>query len=124
MANAKIEDLRLPQAVISRIIKNALPPGAIISNEAKIAIARSAAIFILYATTYANENATSKKRKAVQASDVVHALKSLECEELEKPLLEAIEAWKNKKAQKTEERKKNKSATAAPDEPMEETPAE
>ncbi|MFH4985037.1 hypothetical protein AB6A40_011746, partial [Gnathostoma spinigerum] len=43
------EDLRLPQTIVARIIKDAVPPGVIISKEARTAIARAAAVFILHA---------------------------------------------------------------------------
>ncbi|KAI1723912.1 histone-like transcription factor (CBF/NF-Y) and archaeal histone domain-containing protein [Ditylenchus destructor] len=104
-----IEDLRLPQAVIGRLIKEALPAGVSVSKEAKTAIARSAAIFVLHATTYANEYAISHKRKNVTAEDVIHAIKVLECEELEAPLREAVEAFKSQRTQRQQQRKERKS---------------
>ncbi|KAI1719776.1 DNA polymerase epsilon subunit 3 [Ditylenchus destructor] len=99
-----IEDLRLPQAVIGRLIKEALPAGVSVSKEAKTAIARSAAIFVLHATTYANE-------KNVTAEDVIHAIKVLECEELEAPLREAVEAFKSQRTQRQQQRKERKSVS-------------
>lgn len=40
MAESKVEDLRLPAAVISRIVKDALPSNAAVSKEARTALAR------------------------------------------------------------------------------------
>lgn len=94
-----IDDLRLPPGVIAKILKDALPDGAMVSKvgrcvliftrtvqDARIAIARAAAVFILNMTTYANDYATSRKRKTVTADDVIHAVNVLECEQVEKPV--------------------------------------
>lgn len=51
MADEKIADLQLPVAVINRIIKEALPNGAIAKNDAKLAIARAASVFVLFLTS-------------------------------------------------------------------------
>ncbi|VDK68679.1 unnamed protein product [Onchocerca ochengi] len=102
------EDLRLPQTVIGRLVKEALPSGVIISKDARTAIARAAAVFILHAATYAQECAVSNKRKTVTAVDVLNAVRVLECEELEKPVKEAVEIWKINRQQRNEEAKKRK----------------
>ncbi|VDO46488.1 DNA polymerase epsilon p17 subunit, putative [Brugia malayi] len=102
------EDLRLPQTVIGRLVKDALPPGVIISKDARTAIARAAAVFILHAATYAQECAVSSKHKTVTAVDVLNAVRVLECEELEKPVKEAVEIWKANRQQRNEEAKKRK----------------
>uniref|UniRef100_A0A0N5AGI7 DNA polymerase epsilon subunit 3 n=1 Tax=Syphacia muris TaxID=451379 RepID=A0A0N5AGI7_9BILA len=81
-----IEDLRLPQTVVGRIIKDALPPGVIVSKEARTAISRAATVFILHATTYAECCAISNKRKTVTAADVITAIGKLDCDDLEKPV--------------------------------------
>lgn len=52
----KIEDLNLPMAVISRLIKDALPPGAMAKQEAKLAIARAASVFVLFLTSGKNSS--------------------------------------------------------------------
>lgn len=41
----KIADLNLPNSVVTRIIKEALPDGINIGKEARIAIAKAASIF-------------------------------------------------------------------------------
>lgn len=51
MADEKITDLQLPIAVINRLIKEALPNGAIAKNDAKLAIARAASVFVLFLTS-------------------------------------------------------------------------
>ncbi|VIO99972.1 DNA polymerase epsilon p17 subunit, putative [Brugia malayi] len=111
------EDLRLPQTVIGRLVKDALPPGVIISKDARIAIARAATVFILHAATYAQECAVSNKRKTVTALDVLNAVRVLECEELEKPVKEAVEIWKANKQQRNEEVKKRKAGRGQNNDP-------
>ncbi|CAG9535716.1 unnamed protein product [Cercopithifilaria johnstoni] len=113
------EDLRLPQTVIGRLVKEALPPGVIISKDARTAIARSAAVFILHAATYAQECAVSNKRKTVTAVDVLNAVRVLECEELEKPVKEAVEIWKSNKQQRNEEAKRRKAGRVQNSDPAE-----
>lgn len=51
MSDEKIQDLQLPLSVVARIIKEALPPGAVAKQEAKLAIARSASVFVLFLTS-------------------------------------------------------------------------
>uniref|UniRef100_A0A915NEZ1 DNA polymerase epsilon subunit 3 n=1 Tax=Meloidogyne floridensis TaxID=298350 RepID=A0A915NEZ1_9BILA len=82
------DDLKFPKAI-----------------EAKNAIARSAAIFILHATSLANDNAHSKKRKNVTAEDVLYAVRQLECSELESPILEGLQIYRQKKDERLQLRK-------------------
>ncbi len=63
-------------------MKEALPPGVVVTKEARTAIARAAAVFILHATNAANEHAMSAKRKTLNAADVIHAVEELECQQL------------------------------------------
>ena len=41
-------DLELPLSVVSKIIKESLPHGVVVSKDARIAISRAASIFVLY----------------------------------------------------------------------------
>uniref|UniRef100_A0A915A7M8 DNA polymerase epsilon subunit 3 n=1 Tax=Parascaris univalens TaxID=6257 RepID=A0A915A7M8_PARUN len=102
------EELRLPQTVVSRLVKDALPPGVIVSKEARTAISRAAAVFILHASTYAQDCAVSNKRKTVTAADVLSAMRVLECDDLIEPIKEAVEVWKSNKQQKLDDAKKRK----------------
>uniref|UniRef100_A0A914HI37 DNA polymerase epsilon subunit 3 n=1 Tax=Globodera rostochiensis TaxID=31243 RepID=A0A914HI37_GLORO len=105
-------DLNFPKAVIARIIKEALPEGVTVSKEAKNAIARSAAIFILHATSLANDNAQSKKRKNLTADDILYAIHQLECDELEKPVKEALALFSQKKDQRQQHRREKRAENA------------
>lgn len=44
----KVQDLNLPNAVVARLIKEALPEGISVGKEARSAIARAASIFGMY----------------------------------------------------------------------------
>ena len=47
----RLEDLNLPNAVVTRIIKEALPEGVTIAKDARTAVAKASSIFILYLTS-------------------------------------------------------------------------
>ncbi|XP_059755981.1 DNA polymerase epsilon subunit 3-like [Balaenoptera ricei] len=104
------EDLNLPNAVITRIIKEALPDGVSISKEARSAISRAASVFVLYATSCANNFAMKGKRKTLNASDVLSALEEMEFQRFVTPLKEAPEAYRRKQKGKeaSEQKKKDK----------------
>uniref|UniRef100_A0A8C2WCW3 DNA polymerase epsilon subunit 3 n=1 Tax=Cyclopterus lumpus TaxID=8103 RepID=A0A8C2WCW3_CYCLU len=86
------EDLNLPNAVITRIIKEALPDGVNVSKEARRAISQAASVFVLYATSCANNFAMKAKRKTLNAADVLAAMEEMEFERFLEPLREALEA--------------------------------
>ncbi|KPP70016.1 DNA polymerase epsilon subunit 3-like [Scleropages formosus] len=88
------EDLNLPNAVITRIIKEALPEGVNVSKEARRAISQAASVFVLYATSCANNFAMKAKRKTLNAGDVMAAMEEMEFERFIQPLQEALEAYK------------------------------
>ncbi|XP_042691744.1 DNA polymerase epsilon subunit 3 isoform X2 [Centrocercus urophasianus] len=85
------EDLNLPNAVITRIIKEALPDGVNISKEARSAISRAASVFVLYATSCANNFAMKGKRKTLNAGDVLSAMEEMEFQRFIAPLKESLE---------------------------------
>ncbi|ETN68727.1 hypothetical protein NECAME_15665 [Necator americanus] len=77
--DTKVEDMRLPPAVVSRIVDRAIGPTGSVSKEARTAIGRAASAF-----------------------------RVIECDHLTTPLQEALEAWKANKAYKSEETRKRK----------------
>uniref|UniRef100_A0A8C5RBF6 DNA polymerase epsilon subunit 3 n=1 Tax=Laticauda laticaudata TaxID=8630 RepID=A0A8C5RBF6_LATLA len=89
------EDLNLPNAVITRIIKEALPDGVNVSKEARSAISRAASVFVLYATSCANNFARKGKRKTLNAGDVISAMEEMEFQRFIGPLKESLEAYRN-----------------------------
>ncbi|XP_072908295.1 DNA polymerase epsilon subunit 3 [Hemitrygon akajei] len=105
------EDLNLPNAVITRIIKEALPDGVNVSKEARSAISRAASVFVLYATSCANNFAMKSKRKTLSASDVLAAMEEMEFDRFITPLKDALEAYKREqrgKKEASEQKKKDK----------------
>ena len=48
------EDLNLPAAVVTRLMKDALPEGCNVSKEARQAVCRAASVFVLYLTSQSN----------------------------------------------------------------------
>ncbi|CAJ0939451.1 unnamed protein product, partial [Mesorhabditis belari] len=97
----RAQRLKLPTSVVARIVKNSLPENAKISIEAKCVVSRAASVFVLNMATFATDHAQGKKRKMVQAEDVLAALKGLECERLDQKISHMVEAWKQKRAEKT-----------------------
>ncbi|XP_047437287.1 DNA polymerase epsilon subunit 3 [Mugil cephalus] len=105
------EDLNLPNAVITRIIKEALPDGVNVSKEARRAISQAASVFVLYATSCANNFAMKAKRKTLNAGDVLAAMEEMEFERFLEPLREALEVYKKGqkgKKEVSEQRRKDK----------------
>jgi len=89
------EDLNLPNAVVGRIIKEALPTGVIVSKDARLAISKAASVFVLYATSCANNVAMQSKRKTITGSDVIKAMSEMEFDRFVEPLETSHSAWKN-----------------------------
>jgi len=107
----KPEDLNLPNSVIARIIKEALPDGVIISKESRAAISKAASVFVLYCTSCANNFALQQKRKTLKDTDVLQALEEMEFEKFIPQLKEHLESFKTEQKSKkaaSEKRKKAK----------------
>ena len=85
------EDLNLPNAVVSRIIKDALPPSVKVSKEAQAAVAKAASVFVLYATSCANNVALKSHRKTIHGGDVVKAMEDMEFDKFIKPLENSLD---------------------------------
>ncbi|KAK7095005.1 DNA polymerase epsilon subunit 3-like [Littorina saxatilis] len=96
------EDLNLPNAVVGRIIKEAIPEGVNVSKEARLAISKAASVFVLYATSCSNNYALKAKRKTISAQDVLSAMEEMEFEQFIDPLAEALEAFRNQQQGKKE----------------------
>ncbi|WKY04129.1 hypothetical protein Q1695_005252 [Nippostrongylus brasiliensis] len=94
MYDPKVEDLRLPMAMLSRIMKSALPNGAAVSKDARTHVMRACSVFILYILSQAEEHASSKKRKTVNVDDIMHALGVCGFESLCESLHAAFESYK------------------------------
>lgn len=86
-----VEDLQLPLSVVSKIIKDALPQGVIVSKEARIAISKAASIFVLYCTACANNLVMENKRKTLRDTDIMAALEEMDFGEFCPQLKENLE---------------------------------
>lgn len=82
----RLEDLNLPNASVAKIIKEAIPENINLSKDAKTALARAAAVFVLYVSTHASQEAKKAHRKTMVGQDVIDALENLEFEEFIGPL--------------------------------------
>ncbi|KAI8750649.1 DNA polymerase epsilon subunit 3 [Biomphalaria glabrata] len=98
------EDLNLPNAVVSRIIKDAIPEGVNVSKEARLAISKAASVFVLYATSCSNNFAIKNKRKTITAQDVLNAMEDMEFEQFIEPLQQCQEAFRLEKLEKKKEK--------------------
>ena len=111
------EDLNLPMAVVTRITKEALPDGCIISKEARLALSKAASVFVLYATSCANNVAQKSKRKTLTAPDVFTAMEEMEFETFLEPLKDSLEAYRSEqnqiKERKAAKRKEKEEKDAA-----------
>ncbi|CAJ0601234.1 unnamed protein product [Cylicocyclus nassatus] len=107
MSNSKAEELRLPMAVLSRVIKSSLPSGAAVSKDARTHIMRACAVFILYLVTQAEDHTTSKKRKTVNVEDVMVGLKTAGFETIHEALHDAFESYKASRASKAKHTRKH-----------------
>ena len=116
------EDLNLPGAVVTRIVKDAVAPGTKVSKEAQQAIAKAASVFILYATSCSNQIATKSNRKTIHGQDVIAAMEDMEFSKFVDPLEKILEGWKYNQQKKkdaakrkAEEKKESPSKAAKTD---------
>lgn len=113
------EDFNLPLSVVTRIVKDALPDGVNVSKEARAALAKAASVFVLYATSCANNFAVKGKRKTVAGADIIAAMEEMEFENFVDSLngnLEQFRQGKTKKDAAGKAKKLDKSEAASPDE--------
>lgn len=87
----RLEDLNLPNSVVTRLIKDALPDGLNIAKEARTAIGRAASVFVLFVTSSANNVAVKNNKRTISAQDVLQAIVDTEFEFFAEPLQEALE---------------------------------
>lgn len=85
------EDLNLPNSIVARIIKETLPEGVNVAKEARVAIAKAASVFVLYATSCSNNIAMKANRKTVSGADVLAAMNDMEFEQFSGPLVQSLE---------------------------------
>lgn len=107
------EDLNLPTSIVTKLIKDCLPPTCKVSKEANAAIAKAASVFVLYATSSANSVAQKSSRKTITGSDVVNAMSDMDFEKFVRPLENSLAIWKkNQKDKKDSAAAKKEEAVA------------
>lgn len=99
----RIQDLNLPNAVIGRLIKDALPDGISASKEFRTAVGRAASVFVIYLSSAATEEAKKANMKTIGPNHVFAALEGVEFESFVEPLKQALEVYR-----KTAKEKKDK----------------
>lgn len=87
-----LDDLNLPNTIIARLIKDALPQGVSVTAEAKSAIARAASVFVLYLTNMSNSKARQESRKRIIPKDIFDTLTEADFTEFVAPLKESFES--------------------------------
>lgn len=102
------EDLNLPRSVVSRIVKEVLPDGVNVSKESRAAISKAASVFVLYATSCANNFAMKSKRKTLSGQDVLSAMESMEFGKFVEPLKESLEQFRQEVKEKKEASEKRR----------------
>lgn len=85
-----MEDLNLRHIVIQKIIRQVLPRNISLGKDVKNAMAKAAAIFILYVTSQSTQFAQKVNRKTILPQDIFDALEEAEFEELIEPLKDAL----------------------------------
>ncbi|KAI9590348.1 DNA polymerase epsilon subunit 3-like [Glossina fuscipes] len=108
----RIEDLNLPNAVIARLIKEALPDGANVSKEARTTIARAASVFVIFLTSTSTTLARKQNHKTINTVNILDALKQLEFESFVEPLTRELEVYRKVIKDKKEKSKKEISTNA------------
>ncbi|KFG84307.1 CCAAT-binding protein subunit HAP3 [Metarhizium anisopliae] len=73
----KEQDIRLPIANVTRIMRNALRDNAMITQEAKECMQKCVSEFISFITSEASEKCQQEKRKTVNGEDILFAMTSL-----------------------------------------------
>lgn len=109
----RIEDLNLPNAVVARLIKNALPDGINVSKEARIAIGKAASVFIIYLSSAAILEAKRQKHKILLPQNIMDALEEIEMEHFAEPLKKSLEAYREMAKNRKDTKKKSNATTEA-----------
>ncbi|XP_068151353.1 DNA polymerase epsilon subunit 3 [Drosophila tropicalis] len=104
----RIEDLNLPNAVITRLIKDALPDGASVSKEARASIARAASVFAIFVTSTSTALAHKQNHKTITAKDILETLSKLDFESFIPSLSQDLEAYRKMVKDKKESKASKK----------------
>ncbi|ORZ05380.1 histone-fold-containing protein [Absidia repens] len=112
---SSIEDHELPKANVTRVLKQALPPGTALQKNAKLAINRAATVFISYITSLSLDTAKSNNHKTISTSDVLKAMEVAELDHLIPQLkvrLQEYQTLQNEKKQRKKDKQNDPTASS------------
>lgn len=72
-----VSDFKMPEKVVTKLLKDSLPDNVLVSKDAKNAACRSASIFILQLSIAAAEKAQENDRTSLENQDVIKAVTDL-----------------------------------------------
>lgn len=104
----KLEDLNLPMSVVTRITKDALPSGILVTKEARTGLAKVASVFVLYVTSASTNVAKKAGRRTISGQDILDAMEDIEFDNFVQPLKEFLEIYKSSMKNKKESAAKKK----------------
>ncbi|KAH8378090.1 hypothetical protein KR093_009129 [Drosophila rubida] len=104
----RIEDLNLPNAVIARLIKEAIPDGSNVSKEARAAIAKAASVFAIFVTSSSTALAHKQNHRTITAKDILQTLNELDFESFVPSLTQDLEVYRKMVKDKKESKANNK----------------
>lgn len=110
----RIEDLNLPNAVIARLIKEALPEGCSVSKEARAAIAKAASVFAIFVTSSSTALAHKQNHRTIAAKDILQTLNELDFESFVPPLTKDLEVYRKMVKDKKESKANSKKDSVEP----------
>lgn len=73
----RVSDFKMPEKVVTKLLKESLPDNVVVSKDAKNAVCRSASIFILQLSIAAAEKAQENKRRTLENQDIIKAVTDL-----------------------------------------------
>lgn len=73
----QLSDFKMPEKIVTRLLKDSLPEDVTLSKDAKNAACRSASIFILQLSISAAEKAQMNKRRTLDSKDIIEAASEL-----------------------------------------------
>lgn len=101
----RIEELNLPNAVVTRLIKEAIPEGISISKEARRAMTRAAAVYVIFLTSTCTKLAHNQNHKTISPPNIYEALTQMELEHFIEPLSRDLEVYRKNVKEKKDKAK-------------------
>ena len=89
------QDIFLPIANVTRLMKDALPKEAKIGKEAKDCMQESVSEFIAFITSEASDKCATEKRKTINGDDILWAMQSLGFDSYLEPLKIYLQKYRN-----------------------------